>query len=167
MYSEQTAHFHLPHYIASDIHNELTDDNTAYEIIDNALYEQGNAISENETKSAELEAKIDGTGGTVERLTTLESKADTFDSFIVSQNSKNAELETDIDGLTSDLHDTVSRVTGSETAISNLQSKTGTIESNIDSMQSELNNHGTRITALENAPSGKPTYDTTNETLVF
>lgn len=167
MYSEQTAHFHLPHYIGSDIHNELTDDNAAYEIIDNALYEQGNEIAQNETKSAELEAKIDGTGGAVERLTALESKADTFDSFIVSQNSKNAELETDIDGLTSDLHEAVTRVTGSETAISNLQSKTSTIESNIDSMQNELNNHETRITALENTSGGKPTYDSTNETLVF
>jgi len=163
MYSEQTAHFHLPHYIGSDIHNELTDDNTAYEIIDNALYEHGNSIHENETKSAELEAKIEGTGGTVERITSLETKADTFDSFIVSQTGKNAELETNIDGLTSDLHDTVTRVTGSETAISNLQSKTTTMQNNISNISEDVNAQGVRITALEH----KPSYDSSNETIVF
>ena len=140
-HTNQTAHYHLPQYVGTDIINPLTDTNGAYEAIDTAIYEVGqtasgmasdidalkiqngdNALNTtaqtlsgaiNELKSGEDALGLRATA-TETDVSTLQTQMSTATSNITTLNTSVAGLQTEMAGK------------ASATALNNLTTKVGT-----------------------------------------
>lgn len=125
-HTNQTAHYHLPQYVGTDIVNPLTDTNKAYEDIDTALYEQGQSVA-----------------GVVDDIDALKI-----------QNGDSA-LDTSAQTLSGAINELKSgedalglRVTNSETDISTLQTQMSTATGNITTLN-------TSVAGLQTEMAGK------------
>ena len=175
MFTNQTPHFHLPQYLASDIHNELTDDNSAYSIIDEALYNHGHAISENAEAIAIVDDKIENDStGIVPKVNTLTTHLEQTDEVVATHTTSIDNLNHDYSVMNTNVNALSNRVTSLDTTVSGYNSRISTVESGLTTANSkitQLQNVDTsfnqRITALENTPASGPSYDSSNEALVF
>lgn len=125
-HTNQTAHYHLPQYVGTDIINPLTDTNGAYEAIDTAIYEVGQTASE---MSSDIDALKIQNGDSA-----LDTTAQTLSGAI-------NELKSGADGL-------ASRVAVNETDISTLQTQMSTATGNITTLN-------TSVAGLQTEMAGK------------
>ena len=125
-HTNQTAHYHLPQYVGTDIINPLTDTNGAYEAIDTAIYDVGQTAS---GMASDIDAlKIqNGTSA-------LDTTAQTLSGAI-------NELKSGEDALGL-------RVTDNETNISTLQTQMSTATGNITTLN-------TTVSGLQTEMAGK------------
>lgn len=133
-HTNQTAHYHLPQYVGTDIINPLTDTNKAYEDIDTALYEQGQNIA---GVVDDIDALKIQNGDSA-----LDTTAQTLSGAV--NELKNGE---DAIGL---------RVTANETNIGTLQTQMSTATGNITTLNTTVSGLQTEVaskasaTALDN-----------------
>lgn len=115
-HTNQTAHYHLPQYVGTDIINPLTDTNGAYETIDTAIYEVGQTASE---MSSDIDALKIQNGDNA-----LDTTAQTLSGAI-------NELKSGADALGL-------RVTATETDVSTLQTQMSTATGNITTLNTSV-----------------------------
>lgn len=126
MHTNQTAHYHLPQYVGTDIINPLTDTNGAYEAIDTAIYEVGQTAS---GMASDIDALKIQNGDSA-----LDTTAQTLSGAV-------NELKSGADALGL-------RVTGNETDISTLQTQMSTATGNITTLN-------TSVAGLQTEMAGK------------
>lgn len=115
-HTNQTAHYHLPQYVGTDIINPLTDTNGAYEAIDTAIYEVGQTASGMADDIAALKIQNGDSA--------LDTTAQTLSGAI-------NELKSGEDALGL-------RVTATETDVSTLQTQMSTATSNITTLNTSV-----------------------------
>lgn len=115
-HTNQTAHYHLPQYVGTDIINPLTDTNGAYEAIDTAIYEVGQTAS---GMASDIDALKIQNGDSA-----LDTTAQTLSGAI-------NELKSGADALGL-------RVTATETDVSTLQTQMSTATSNITTLNTSV-----------------------------
>ncbi len=125
-HTNQTAHYHLPQYVGTDIINPLTDTNGAYEAIDTAIYEVGQTAS---GMSSDIDALKIQNGDSA-----LDTTAQTLSGAI-------NELKNGADALGL-------RVTATETDVSTLQTQMSTATANITTLN-------TSVAGLQTEMAGK------------
>lgn len=125
-HTNQTAHYHLPQYVGTDIINPLTDTNGAYEAIDTAIYEVGQTAS---GMASDIDALKIQNGDSA-----LDTTAQTLSGAI-------NELKSGEDALGL-------RVTANETDISTLQTQMSTATGNITTLN-------TSVAGLQTEMAGK------------
>lgn len=125
-HTNQTAHYHLPQYVGTDIINPLTDTNGAYEAIDTAIYEVGQTASGMADDIAAIKIQNGDSA--------LDTTAQTLSGAI-------NELKSGEDGL-------ASRVAVNETDISTLQTQMSTATGNITTLN-------TSVAGLQTEMAGK------------
>lgn len=128
-HTNQTAHYHLPQYVGTDIINPLTDTNKAYEDIDTALYEQGQSVAD---VVDDIDALKIQNGDSA-----LDTTAQTLSGAI--NELKNGE---DALGL---------RVTANETDISTLQTQMSTATGNITTLNTSVAGLQTEVASKASA----------------
>jgi hypothetical protein len=125
-HTNQTAHYHLPQYVGTDIINPLTDTNGAYEAIDTAIYEVGTTATGMADDIAALKIQNGNSA--------LDTTAQTLSGAI-------NELKSGEDALGL-------RVTANETDISTLQTQMSTATGNITTLN-------TSVAGLQTEMAGK------------
>lgn len=136
-HTNQTAHYHLPQYVGTDIINPLTDTNGAYEAIDTAIYEVGQTAS---GMSSDIDALKIQNGDSA-----LDTTAQTLSGAI-------NELKSDADALGL-------RVTTTETDVSTLQTQMSTATGNITTLN-------TSVAGLQTEMAGKASATALNNLTV-
>ena len=175
MYTNQTAHFHLPQYVAGDIHNELTDDNEAYRIIDNALYEQGTqlATSEEHIQRIDNEVNNDSTGVKAE-INLIKQVDERQDNELTSIRTSVLNQDEAIQLLQNNVNGVSNRVSNNTTAIDNLDVRVRVLEESpvaeIDNAMSDSSSNAVMNRVIkayvdENKPSYS--YDAEEEAIIF
>ena len=125
-HTNQTAHYHLPQYVGTDIINPLTDTNGAYEAIDTAIYEVGQTAS---GMASDIDALKIQNGDSA-----LDTTAQTLSGAV-------NELKSGSDALGL-------RVTATETDVSTLQTQMSTATGNITTLN-------TSVAGLQTEMAGK------------
>lgn len=128
-HTNQTAHYHLPQYVGTDIINPLTDTNGAYEAIDTAIYEVGQTAS---GMTSDIDALKIQNGDSA-----LDTTAQTLSGAV-------NELKSGADALGL-------RVTGGETDISTLQSQMATATGNITTLNTTVAGLQTEVASKASA----------------
>lgn len=119
-YSNQTPHYHLPQWVGSDILNPLTDLNKAFEDIDTAIYDVGEAAGSESAKVAALETKVgDAVLDTVAQ--NLSAAVNELKAEDDEQNVKIAGAEADIDVLEGQMSTATGNITTLATTVSGLE----------------------------------------------
>ena len=119
-YTNQTPHYHLPQWVGSDILNPLTDLNTAFENIDEAIYDVGEAAGSESAKVAALEAKVgDAVLDTVAQ--NLSAAVNELKAEDDEQNVKIAGAEADIDVLETQMSTATGNITTLATTVGGLE----------------------------------------------
>lgn len=171
-HTNETAHYHLPQYVGTDIINPLDDTNHAYEDIDTALYEQGEAIAAVGDRTTDIENELNASGGISDQVQNLNSsvtavndKADANAANITALQTGLSQTNTTVSGIRTDVNSLSSTVSGHTTSINSINSSISAIntkntqqDTSISNLQSADTALGNRVTALENAPG--PTVDT-------
>lgn len=140
-HTNQTAHYHLPQYVGTDIINPLTDTNKAYEDIDTALYEQGQSIAGvvddiDALKIQNGDNALDTTAQTLSgAINELKSDADALGLRVTTNETNIGTLQTQMSTATGNITTLNTSVAGlqtevaskaSATAVDNLTAKVGT-----------------------------------------
>lgn len=128
-HTNQTAHYHLPQYVGTDIINPLTDTNSAYEAIDTAIYEVGQTAS---GMASDIDALKIQNGDSA-----LDTTAQTLSGAI-------NELKNGSDALGL-------RVTATETDVSTLQSQMSTATGNITTLNTSVAGLQTEVASKASA----------------
>lgn len=128
-HTNQTAHYHLPQYVGTDIINPLTDTNGAYEAIDTAIYEVGQTAS---GMSSDIDALKIQNGDSA-----LDTTAQTLSGAV-------NELKSGADALGL-------RVTANETDISTLQTQMSTATGNITTLNTSVAGLQTEVASKASA----------------
>ena len=128
-HTNQTAHYHLPQYVGTDIINPLTDTNGAYEAIDTAIYEVGQTAS---GMASDIDALKIQNGDSA-----LDTTAQTLSGAV-------NELKSGADALGL-------RVTENETDISTLQSQMSTATGNITTLNTTVAGLQTEVASKASA----------------
>lgn len=128
-HTNQTAHYHLPQYVGTDIINPLTDTNGAYEAIDTAIYEVGQTAS---GMASDIDALKIQNGDSA-----LDTTAQTLSGAINELNSGADALEL--------------RVTATETDVSTLQTQMSTATGNITTLNTSVAGLQTEMTSKASA----------------
>lgn len=140
-HTNQTAHYHLPQYVGTDIINPLTDTNGAYEAIDTALYEQGQGVAGvvddiDALKIQNGDSALDTTAQTLSgAINELKSGADALGLRVTDSETDISTLQTQMSTATGNITTLNTSVAGlqtemaskaSTTALNNLTLKVGT-----------------------------------------
>lgn len=171
-HTNETAHYHLPQYVGTDIINPLDDTNKAYEDIDTALYEQGESIASVGDRVTDIETELNASGGISDQVQTLTTdvsnvndKADANAANITALQTGLSQTNTTVSGIRTDVNSLSSTVSGHTTSINSINSSISSINTKntqqdtaITNLQNADTALGNRVTALENAPG--PTVDT-------
>lgn len=149
-YTNQTPHYHLPQWVGSDILNPLTDLNSAFEDIDTAIYEVGEAAGSESAKVAALETKVgDATLDTLAQ--NLSAAVNELKAEDDEQNVKIAGAEADIDVLETQMSTATGNITTLATSVAGLevgiQSKADT--SAVQAVAADVASVQSDVTALE------------------
>ena len=128
-HTNQTAHYHLPQYVGTDIINPLTDTNGAYETIDTAIYEVGQTAS---GMASDIDALKIQNGDSA-----LDTTAQTLSGAV-------NELKSGADALGV-------RVTANETDISTLQTQMSTATGNITTLNTSVAGLQTEVASKASA----------------
>lgn len=128
-HTNQTAHYHLPQYVGTDIINPLTDTNGAYEAIDTAIYEVGQTAS---GMASDIDALKIQNGDSA-----LDTTAQTLSGAI-------NELKSGADALGL-------RVTATETDVSTLQTQMSTATGNITTLNTSVAGLQTEVASKASA----------------
>jgi len=181
-HTNQTAHYHLPQYVGTDIINPLTDTNGAYEAIDTAIYEVGqtasgmasdidalkiqNGDSALDTASQTLSGAINELKSDEDalglRVTDTETDVSTLQSQMATATGNITTLNTSVAGLQTEVASKASA-----TALNNLTVKVGT--GNLDTVAQNcvdaINEVNSKIPAGGAVPADEVTYDNTDSGL--
>ena len=140
-HTNQTAHYHLPQYVGTDIINPLTDTNKAYEDIDTALYEQGQSVAGvvddiDALKIQNGDSALDTTAQTLSgAINELKSGEDALGVRVTANETDISTLQTQMSTATGNITTLNTSVAGlqtemagkaSATALNNLTTKVGT-----------------------------------------
>lgn len=140
-HTNQTAHYHLPQYVGTDIINPLTDTNGAYEAIDTAIYEVGQTASGmasdiDALKIQNGDSALDTTAQTLSgAVNELKSGADALGLRVTNTETDVSTLQTQMSTATGNITTLNTSVAGlqtemagkaSATALNNLTTKVGT-----------------------------------------
>ncbi len=123
-HTNQTAHYHLPQYVGTDIANPLTDTNGAYEAIDTAIYEVGQTASGmasdiDALKIQNGDSALDTTAQTLSgAINELKSGADALGLRVTA-------TETDVSTLQTQMSTATSNITTLNTSVAGLQTEMG------------------------------------------
>ena len=152
-YTNQTPHYHLPQWVGSDILNPLTDLNAAFEDIDEAIYEVGEAAGSESAKVAALETKVgsDTLDTVAQNLSAAVNELKAEDD---EQNVKIADAEADIDVLETQMSTATGNITTLATSVAGLevgiQGKADTsalqaVAADVASVQSDVTALGAKV----------------------
>lgn len=152
-YTNQTPHYHLPQWVGSDILNPLTDLNAAFEDIDEAIYEVGEAAGSESAKVAALETKVgsDTLDTVAQNLSAAVNELKAEDD---EQNVKIAGAEADIDVLETQMSTATGNITTLATSVAGLevgiQGKADTsalqaVAADVASVQSDVTALGAKV----------------------
>lgn len=181
-HTNQTAHYHLPQYVGTDIINPLTDTNGAYEAIDTAIYEVGqtasgmasdidalkiqNGDSALDTTSQTLSGAINelknGADALGLRVTDSETDVSTLQSQMATATGNITTLNTSVAGLQTEVASKASA-----TALNNLTVKVGTgnLNTTAQNCVDAINEVLAEIPSGGNVPADEVTYNNTDSGL--
>lgn len=140
-HTNQTAHYHLPQFVGTDILNPLTDLNGAFEDIDTALYEQGQGVADvvddiDALKIQNGNSALDTTAQTLSgAINELKSGEDALGLRVTANETDISTLQTQMSTATGNITTLNTSVAGlqtemagkaSATALNNLTTKVGT-----------------------------------------
>jgi len=181
-HTNQTAHYHLPQYVGTDIINPLTDTNGAYEAIDTAIYEVGqtasgmasdidalkiqNGDSALDTTAQTLSGAINelksGEDGLASRVAVNETDISTLQTQMSTATGNITTLNTSVAGLQTEMAGKASA-----TALNNLTTKVGTgnLNTTAQNCVDAINEVLAKVPAGGAVPADEVTYDNTDSGL--
>jgi hypothetical protein len=181
-HTNQTAHYHLPQYVGTDIINPLTDTNGAYEAIDTAIYEVGQTASGmasdiDALKIQNGDSALDTTAQTLSgAVNELKSGADALGLRVTATETDVSTLQTQMSTATSNITTLNTSVAGlqtemaskaSVTALNNLTVKVGTGNLNTEAQNcvDAINEVLSKVPAGGSVSADDVTYDNTDSGL--
>lgn len=175
MYTNQTAHFHLPQYTKDDIHNELTDDNEAYRIIDNALYQQGLSIASNDEQINSLNSELnDESTGVKADISVIKQTDERQDTDITSIRTSLINQDVQIQSMENNINGVSSRVNNLNTNVDNIDARVTELEHApaliIDTAMSDLSDHAVEnrvIKAYVDSKEHSASYNSEEEMIIL
>lgn len=175
MYTNQTAHFHLPQYTKDDIHNELTDDNEANRIIDNALYEQGLSIAANDEQISNLNDELnnDSTGVKAD-ISVIKQTDERQDTDITSIRTTLINQDVQIQSIDNNVSGVSNRVSNLTTRTDNIDARVTELENTpaliIDNAMSDVSDHAVEnrvIKAYVDSKEHSASYNSDEEMIIL
>lgn len=181
-HTNQTAHYHLPQYVGTDIINPLTDTNGAYEAIDTAIYEVGQTASGmasdiDALKIQNGDSALDTTAQTISgAINELKSGEDALGLRVTSTETDVSTLQTQMSTATGNITTLNTSVAGlqtemagkaSATALNNLTTKVGTgnLNTTAQNCVDAINEVLAEIPSGGNVSADDVTYDNTDSGL--
>ncbi len=181
-HTNQTAHYHLPQYVGTDIINPLTDTNQAYADIDTALYEQGQGVAGvvddiNAIKIQNGDSALDTTAQTLSgAINELKSDADALGLRVTNSETDISTLQSQMSTATGNITTLNTSVAGlqtemagkaSATALNNLTTKVGTgnLNTTAQNCVDAINEVLAEIPSGGNVPANDVTYNNTDSGL--